>query len=122
MYDTVKSIRTFIGAHNFEESRLFYQSLDFKERVISDKMSLFIVNDHLSFYLQDYYVKDWIDNSMVLLEMEDLDAYYDYLKSKNLRSRFSTVKFTKIKNFDYGREIFLHDPSGVLWHFCEFKK
>ncbi|PZO24508.1 MAG: glyoxalase, partial [Flavobacteriaceae bacterium] len=27
-----------------------------------------------------------------------------------------------IRNHDWGRECFLHDPSGILWHFGEFFK
>lgn len=47
-----KSIRTFIGAKNYDESRTFYQELGFEEVILSPKMSLFKVNENLGFYLQ----------------------------------------------------------------------
>jgi len=47
-----KSIRTFIGAKNYNESRTFYTELGFEEVVLSLKMSLFKVNEDLGFYLQ----------------------------------------------------------------------
>ena len=52
-----KTIRTFIGAMNYEESRTFYKEMGFEEVVLSDNMCLFKVNEQLGFYLQDYYVK-----------------------------------------------------------------
>jgi len=116
-----KSIRTFIGAKNYQESRKFYRTLGFEEIVLDKKMCLFKVNASLSFYLQDAYVKDWINNSMIFLEVEDVEECERELLSKNLTNNFRGVRISKIKNDDWGREIFVHDPSGVLWHFGQFK-
>ena len=117
-----KSIRAFIGARVFEESRQFYSLLGFEEVVIDRKMSLFKVNEHLAFYLQDYYAKEWINNTMLFLEVDDLDRCQEDLLKKNLPARFNTVRFSAIRNEVWGRELFMHDPSGVLWHFGEFKQ
>lgn len=117
-----KSIRTFIGAKDFEVSSQFYRDLGFQEVPIDDSMSYFRVDDSLGFYLQRYYVKDWADNSMVFLEVDDLDLCIEDLKSRNLVEKYKGVRFTKIHDNDWGREIFMHDPSGVLWHFGEFYK
>lgn len=116
----INSIRTFIGAKDFAQSRKFYQTLGFQEVVIDPTMSLFRVSEQMSFYLQNAYVKDWINNSMVLLEVVDVEAWEVQLLALNLTTDFPTVKMTEIRTFPYGREIFLHDPSGVLWHFCQF--
>ncbi len=114
------SIRTFIGAKNFEESRTFYRELAFQEVEISEKMCLFKVNEHLAFYLQDYYLKDWIDNSMVFLEVDDVEKCWEDLKQRELHYKYEHVKLSPIKTWDWGRECFLHDPSGILWHFGQF--
>ena len=116
-----KTIRTFIGAKNYEESRKFYQELGFEEVVLSPKMSLFKVNENLGFYLQKYYVKKWCDNSMVFLEVDNVDKCFADLLTRDLPNKFKGVKLSPIKSFDWGRECFLHDPSGVLWHFAQFK-
>jgi len=115
-----KSIRTFIGAKNYEESRRFYEELDFEVVEIGHNMTLFKVNTNLGFYLQDYYVKKWVNNSMIFLEVDDIEKCAEELLSKKLPLRYKYVRFTEIKQFDYGRELFMHDPSGVLWHFCQF--
>ncbi len=119
---TSKSIRTFIGAKDFEVSSQFYCDLGFQEARIDDSMSYFRVNDSMGFYLQRYYVNDWVDNSMVFLEVDDLDLCIGDLESRKLDEKYKAVRFTRIHENDWGREIFMHDPSGVLWHFGEFKK
>ncbi len=116
-----RSIRAFIGAKNYQESRSFYKELGFEEIEISGDMCLFKVNEKLGFYLQDYYVKDWVANSMLFLEVEDLNNFEKDLLQLELPKRFSRVRISDIKNEVWGRELFVHDPSGVLWHFGEFK-
>ncbi|WP_273566382.1 VOC family protein [Maribacter halichondriae] len=117
---TSKSIRAFIGAKDYQESRKFYKELGFEEVVIDKSMSLFKVNESLAFYLQNAYVKDWINNSMLFLEVDDLEQCQKDLMEKRLPEKFKGVRLTDIKTWDWGREIFMHDPSGVLWHFGEF--
>ena len=115
-----RSIRTFLGAKNYKESRTFYQEMGFEEVILSPKMSLFKVNDQLSFYLQKYYIKKWCDNSMVFLEVDDIDNCWKEIEGKGLQNKYEYVRITPIKEFDWGREFFMHDPSGILWHFGEF--
>jgi len=116
------SIRAFIGAKDFKESRAFYTRLGFEEIILDPKMSYFKVNDKLGFYLQDYYVKDWINNSMLFLEVENLEDCQKDLLEKGLQKQYKNVRLSAIKEEEWGRELFMHDPSGILWHFGEFKK
>lgn len=115
------SIRPFIGAQNFEESRSFYRDLGFEETILSADMSVFKTGA-MSFYLQNAYVKDWIDNSMIFMEVDDVDRCWNELLALDLSSKYKTVRLTPIKKYDWGKECFLHDPSGILWHFGEFTK
>lgn len=119
MKQNVKSIRPFIGAENFEVSRNFYRDLGFEEVVIDPKMSLFRWND-TGFYLQDGYVKDWIDNTMVFMEVENTDEFFQEIRSLNLTEKYESVKVSPVQTLPWGKECFVHDPSGVLWHFGEF--
>jgi len=120
MKHIAKSIRAFIGALNFEESRQFYKDLGFEELPISKNMSYIQVTDQLGFYLQDAYVEDWINNTMIFLEVDDVKRYWTDLQSLELDQKYNKVKLTPIREESWGRECFLHDPSGVLWHFGEF--
>ncbi|HEY3386508.1 MAG TPA: VOC family protein [Saprospiraceae bacterium] len=115
-----KSIRPFIGAKNYETSRSFYRDLGFEESVLDARMSYF-KTEGIGFYLQDAYVRDWVDNTMVFMEVDDVSRYWDELQALNLASKYDGVRLTPIRQYDWGSECFLHDPSGILWHFGEFK-
>lgn len=115
------SIRPFIGAKDFELSRSFYRDLGFQEIILSPLMSYFNT-EGLGFYLQHAYVRDWVDNSMIFLEVDDVDRYWKELLALDLPSRYEHVRLTPVREYDWGRECFLHDPSGILWHFGEFAK
>ncbi|MNE22955.1 Bleomycin resistance protein [compost metagenome] len=115
------SIRPFIGAKDFELSRSFYRDLGFEETVITANMSVFKTGN-IAFYLQDYYAKDWIENTMIFLEVDNVDRYWNELLALNLTDKYKEAKLTPIREDYWGKECFLHDPSGVLWHFGEFYK
>lgn len=121
MNQRVFSIRPFIGAKDFDVSRSFYRDLGFAESVITHGMSLFRI-DRFGFYLQRAYVKDWIDNTMIFMEVEDVSRYWQELLALDLPARYAGVKYTGIRDYDWGRECFVHDPSGILWHFGQFNK
>lgn len=118
MQHHIHSIRTFIGAKNFEESRQFYLAFGFRE-VPLGKMSFF-GTEGFGFYLQDYYVKDWVNNSMIFLEVKDTYAHREAVLKLNLTERFPKVRISEVVENDWGKEYFVHDPSTVLWHIGEF--
>lgn len=113
------SIRPFIGAKDYQISRHFYLDLGFTETVLSPGMSVFKTGG-IAFYLQDAYVKDWIDNTMIFLEVDDVNRYWAALSALNLPAAYENVKLSSVFTEDWGKECFLHDPSGILWHFGAF--
>ncbi|MBX3256178.1 MAG: glyoxalase [Chitinophagaceae bacterium] len=115
------SIRPFIGAQDFEVSRSFYRDLGFEEKIITPDMSYFR-SQGLGFYLQDAYVKEWVDNTMLFMEVEDVHRFWNELQTLNLPAKYNTVRLTPVRQLDWGSECFVHDPSGILWHFGEFVK
>ena len=75
MKHNIKSIRPFIGSKDYNLSRQFYLDFGFEEMIkISYKMSYFKSGD-FGFYLQDSYVKDWVNNSMIFLEVENVEEH-----------------------------------------------
>lgn len=113
------SIRPFIGAKNYELSRSFYHDLGFEEHIISSDMSYFQLQE-VGFYLQQAYVRDWIDNSMIFLEVDDVEQYWQELLRLDLPAKYEGARITPIRSEDWGKECFIHDPSGVLWHVGQF--
>lgn len=115
----IKSIRPFLGSKDFDLSRRFYSEIGFEEIILDPKMSVFKM-DGFAFYLQRYYAKDWVDNTMVFLELEDPEIYLEHLNTLNLSDNFKNVRISKMHHNDWGSEFFLHDPSGILWHIGKF--
>ncbi|MEQ9232081.1 MAG: glyoxalase [Cyclobacteriaceae bacterium] len=113
------SIRTFIGAKDFDLCRQFYSDLGFEEVPLGD-MSFFRLGA-FGFYLQKAYVKDWVHNSMIFLEVEDVEQSLEEIKALNLPAKYKGVRLSEIVVNDWGKEFFLHDPSGVLWHVGNFE-
>ena len=114
------AIRPFIGSKDYTTSRNFYRDLGFEEVVLSPKLSLF-QTPHIGFYLQDAYVKDWIDNTMVFVEVTQLEDFWNQISSLEALAKYPEARLVPIQTLDWGREFFVHDPSGVLWHFGEFR-
>ncbi|GGH02181.1 hypothetical protein GCM10007415_42930 [Parapedobacter pyrenivorans] len=58
----------------------------------------------------------------VQLFQQHVDRYWRELSALELPEKYPGVKLTPIRNYDWGRECFLHDPSGILWYFGTFSK
>lgn len=117
----INSLRAFIPAKNYHESRRFYRKLGFTESWYSDALALFWAGDQ-DFYLQNFYSQEYADNFMMFLVVEDVDQWWMYLSDLNLSDEFHGTKLIPPRDEDWGRECLLMDPSGVLWHFGNFKE
>lgn len=115
------SIRPFLGSKDFDLSRRFYTDLGFEEVQLGPQMSLFKTS-HIAFYLQNAYVQDWVDNTMVFVEVNDVEAFWKELVALDLISTYPTAKLKPIRYDSWGNECFVHDPAGNLWHFGQFNK
>lgn len=118
--NTAISIRPFIGSKNYLQSQEFYQLLGFQVMNVGPKLSFVKVNDTVGFYLQDAYVKKWVDNTMLFIEVEDVEAWHQKIKALDLESKYKLVRCSEIQIEHWGKEFFLHDPEGILWHIGKF--
>jgi len=79
-------------------------------------MSVFKMKD-FRFYLQDAYVKDWIDNSMICLEVADVSSFWNQLVELNFSDKQYEVKIVPIKEYDWVKNaLFMthHEYYGIL--------
>lgn len=118
---TPLSIRPFLGSNDFTVSRSFYRDLGFEEKLLSPGFSVFR-KEQIAFYLQDAAIKDWIDNTQVFVEVNDTEACWRELQSLRLPEKYPAVRLVAPRKADWGTECFLHDPSGILWHFGSFNQ
>jgi hypothetical protein len=121
MQHNATSIRPFMGSKNFEISRNFYSGLGFEEFIIDSNMSAF-KTDNIAFYLQNAYEKDWIENTMIFIEIKDVEEHWKEIQALDLVNKYQGVKITSIFRNEWGDEYHLLDPAGNLLHFGTFKK
>ncbi len=119
MKPEVGSIRTFIGSKDFDISRSFYRDLGFEETELRDNLSLFRIGEQC-FYLQKYYVQDWVGNTMLLFTLPDVSHCYQHINQLALDKKYPGVKVIPIQDEDWARVFRVIDPAGVLLHFAQF--
>lgn len=119
MEQPYKSIRPFIGSEDFALSRRFYTELGFTETILFPNLSLFKAGE-FGFYLQDAFVEDWINNTMVFMEVRDISSFWNNLVALHLTDTFRTARISDIRQQPWGKVCYVHDPCGILWHFGEF--
>jgi hypothetical protein len=122
MQPNIKSLRPFIGAKNIDESLQFYTALGWEPRLVTPNLYYVSIHNNFGFYLQDYYNTDWVNNTQVFVEIDDVETYYEHIASLQLPTQFEWVQLKPIQQADWGKEFFLTDPSTVLWHFGKFEE
>jgi hypothetical protein len=110
-------IMTFIpSVIDFQTAKNFYVEIGFEIDHEDDSLAI-LRKDRCRFFLQDN-SNNWIRNNfMMVLHVEDLDAWWKHLRDLDLTSRYEGVKLRAPEIYPWGnREIHLIDPCGVLWH------
>ena len=108
--------RPFLPAKDFDLSKRFYQALGFTMVLDSDEVAIFRIGTS-SFVLQKYFQKEWAENFMMQLMVDDLDSWWTHVLSLDLPARFCVAAPKPPAVQPWGLRIaYLIDPSGVLWH------
>jgi hypothetical protein len=113
--------RPFIPARDFALSKNFYEALGF-EKVLDGDVAIFRAGSG-GFILQPYYEKDWAENFMMQLMVDDLDAWWGHIDALDLPEKFNVPPPRAPAMQPWGLRIaYVVDPSGVLWHIGERRK
>lgn len=117
---SLKEMRPFLPARDFALSREFYRLLGFHE-IWSSEQLVILQLGRFSFFLQNYFAKEWAENMVMALQVADVEACWAHLQSLNLSSRFPNVVRVGAPAIDASglRRGHFVDPSGVLWHFAQ---
>ena len=74
--------------------------------------------DGCKFILQHYDNKDFAENLMINVKIDNADEFWRFINGKELVQKFG-VKITTPKKQPYGIEVNLIDIAGVCWHFVQ---
>ena len=112
------SIEPFVpSGKDFRKSKELFLELGFNIAWENDDLILF-ENNGLQFFLQRYDVKEFAENLMLRVTVDDLDEFWKEISTLNLPEKFG-VKLKEPTNFPWGREVNLIDIAGVCWHFSK---
>jgi hypothetical protein len=110
--------RPFVPAKDFDLSKKFYEALGFK-KLLDGEVAIFDCGSG-GFILQRYYQKDWAENFMMQLMVDDLDAWWEHIQKLDLPGRFGVSAPKAPAMQPWGLRIaYVIDPSGVLWHIAQ---
>jgi predicted enzyme related to lactoylglutathione lyase len=110
--------RPFLPTQDFDLSKRFYEALGF-DKVLDGEVGIFNAGSG-GFILQRHYQKEWAENSMMQLMVDDLDAWWTHIKALDLPGRFGVRPPKAPAMQSWGlRVAYVIDPCGVLWHVAQ---
>lgn len=119
----VSNLRPFIPARDFGQSKRFYAALGWETHDIDPRLALVRLADGQHFYLQDYYLKEFAENTMLHLTVEDAPAWHAHVASVLANGDFGDARVRPPARQDYGANVvFVIDPTGVLFHLCQWDR
>jgi catechol 2,3-dioxygenase-like lactoylglutathione lyase family enzyme len=110
--------RPFLPVKDYETSKRFYEALGF-DKVLDGQVAIFNAGSG-GFILQRGYSKEWAENTMMQLMVDDLDAWWEHIRALDLPGRFGVQAPKPPAMQPWGLSVaYVYDPSGVLWHVCQ---
>jgi predicted lactoylglutathione lyase len=114
----IKDFKVYMPAKDFEKSKRFYQALGFNMSEGWGGTADFELNGN-RFRLQNYYVKDWAENFMVVLGVDDVEAWYQHVRKIADSGEFGDMGLKPPEAVDDSRVLHVVDPTGVLLVFVQ---
>jgi catechol 2,3-dioxygenase-like lactoylglutathione lyase family enzyme len=118
----IRAFRPFLPAKEFDTSLRFYEALGFHVYRLGDALAELSLGEH-AFLLQGHYVKEWADNTVMHVLVNDVQAWWQHINSLDLANQFGVSAVSPPRVEPWGLTVaYLSDPAGVLWHFAEVTK
>jgi hypothetical protein len=112
------SLEPFVpSGSNFDGSKQFFQELGFNINWDAGDYIGF-EKDGCKFILQKYNNKEFAENFMISVKIDDAEAFWKEVTEKQLPQKFG-IRIGKPSQMPYGKEVNIIDLAGVCWHFVE---
>jgi predicted enzyme related to lactoylglutathione lyase len=115
---TIRGFKVYMPAKNFELSKRFYAALGFAMTEGWGGTADFELNGY-RFRLQDYYVKDWAENWMVVIDVDDVKMWHERVQLMARSGEFGSMSVREPHDVDGSMVLEVPDPSGVLLVFVQ---
>lgn len=118
MKPTIRDLKAYVPAKDFELSKRFYSALGFTMSEGWGGTADFELAGY-RFRLQNYYVADWANNFMIVMGVDDVDAWHRLTTDVARDPSFKAVRVAEIEAVGDSRVLHVVDPSGVLLIFVQ---
>lgn len=115
---SIKSLKPYVPARDFELSRRFYAALGFTMSEGWGGTADFALDGH-AFRLQNYYVQDWANNFMFVIDVEDVEAWHQRALELLGSNAFAGMSVKAPELVDGATVMHVIDPAGVLLVFVQ---
>ncbi len=115
---SINDFKVYVPAKDFEQSKRFYTALGFKMSEGWGGTADFELNGH-RFRLQDYYVADWANNFMIVMGVDDVEAWHQHVRKIAASGEFDNIRIKPPETVDSSLVLHAWDPSGVLLVFVQ---
>jgi hypothetical protein len=115
----ITRFRPFLEAKDFQTSLAFYEAIGFHTHRLGPEMAEMSLGAH-AFILHRAYVKDWADNMVMHILVEDVQAWWRHIQSLDLPGRFGVSHPNPPRVEPWGLTVlYVTDPTGILWHVAQ---
>jgi hypothetical protein len=112
------SLEPFVpSGENFEGSKKLFLELGFNITWDAGDYVGF-EKDSCRFILQKYVNKEFAENFMISVKVNDVNEFWKEVNDKQLPEKFG-IRISPPKQMPYGKESNMIDIAGVCWHFVE---
>jgi hypothetical protein len=113
-----QSLEPFVpSGSNFEGSKQFFLELGFTINWDAGDYIGF-EKDGCKFILQHYTHKEFAENFMISVKIDNANEFYQSVVEKKLPEKFG-IRISAPTQQPYGKEVNIVDIAGVCWHFVE---
>ncbi|HWC53514.1 MAG TPA: hypothetical protein VG676_08035 [Chitinophagaceae bacterium] len=113
------SLEPFVpSGSDFESSRQLFLELGFSINWDQGDYVGF-QKDDCRFILQKFNNKEFAENFMISVKVDNVDEFRKEVLEKQLQQKFG-IHIGEITHQPYGREMNLIDIAGVCWHFVQY--
>ena len=113
-----QSLEPFVtSGSNFEQSKQLFLELGF---TINWEAGGYIgfEKDGCKFILQQYDNREFAENFMINVKVDNAEEFWKFVVDKKLPERFG-IRISEPAKQPYGKEVNIIDMAGVCWHFVE---
>jgi catechol 2,3-dioxygenase-like lactoylglutathione lyase family enzyme len=112
------SLKPFVpSGPDYEKARDFFVELGF--RLVWEAGDYAgLENNNYGFILQRFNNKEFAENFMLSVGVENADAFRAMVLEKQLPQKYG-IRIGEAGNQPYGREVNVIDMAGVCWHFVQ---